>query len=75
PVLRRAGFEIMSRPYQAGLAQAVGRVVGHRPGGCPLCRPPGDTPERAIACALLGVAERGRLGIVGRALELRWRVR
>jgi hydroxymethylpyrimidine pyrophosphatase-like HAD family hydrolase len=75
PVLRRAGFEIMSRPYQAGLAQAVGRVVGHRPGGCPLCRPPADTPERAIACALLGVAERGRLGIVGRALELRWRAR
>lgn len=75
PVLRRAGFEVMTRPYQAGLAQAVCGLLGHPPGGCAICRMPPPTPERTIMRKLLGVQERGRLGMVLRALELGWRIR
>lgn len=31
------GMLVTHRPYQAGLAEAVGRLVGHEPGGCPAC--------------------------------------
>jgi hydroxymethylpyrimidine pyrophosphatase-like HAD family hydrolase len=75
PALRRAGFAIMTRPYQAGLAQAVGGLLGHPPGGCDVCRMPAPTPERAIVRALLGAQERGRAGIALRALELGWQIR
>ncbi|HLI58649.1 MAG TPA: hypothetical protein VKV21_03195 [Solirubrobacteraceae bacterium] len=75
PGLRLGGFGVARRPYQAGLAEIVASVVGHRPGGCPRCRMPAESRDRAIARGLLGAAEGGRLGIVPRALELRWRSR
>ena len=31
--------------YQAGLAEACGDLIGHRPGGCPACRPPAFAPR------------------------------
>ncbi|MGH2874617.1 MAG: HAD family hydrolase, partial [Solirubrobacteraceae bacterium] len=74
PVLAR-GFQIMRSPYQAGLAQAVSRLLGHAPGGCARCSLPSGTPERALTRSLLGVAEHGRAGIVKRGLELWWRAR
>ena len=73
--LGRAGFELMTRPYQAGLAQAVSGLLGHPPGGCPICQMPPASRERAILASLLGLGERGRLGIVMRAVELLWRIR
>jgi hypothetical protein len=75
PGLRLAGFASARRPYQAGLAEIVARVIGHQPGGCPLCRAPAESRERAIARGLLGLAEGGRFGILPRALELGWRAR
>ncbi|MEU8919814.1 hypothetical protein AB0D10_02615 [Kitasatospora sp. NPDC048545] len=62
PPVRVAGVPVARRAYQAGLADAVGRLIGHRPGGCPRCRalrPPADA--RALL-ALLAVPEAGRAG-------------
>ena len=53
--LRDGGFEVMRRPYQAGMAQAVGREIGHAPGECDVCRAPAATPERKILLAALAV--------------------
>jgi hypothetical protein len=75
PVLRRDGFEFMTRPYQAGLSQAVSGLLGHPPGSCEICRMPPAGRERAILTSLLGLGERGRLGIGLHALELSWRIR
>jgi hydroxymethylpyrimidine pyrophosphatase-like HAD family hydrolase len=67
--LHDRGFSVMSRPYQAGLAQAVAEALGHPPGGCELCRVPDPTPERRALLALLGLQERGRLGMASQALK------
>jgi hydroxymethylpyrimidine pyrophosphatase-like HAD family hydrolase len=75
PALGDAGFELMARPYQAGTAQAVGRLIGHEPGGCPRCRLPAPSPEQALMRRLLGVAECGPAGMIASALELRWHAR
>ena len=63
-ILDEAGFEIMRAPYQAGLAKAAARLLGHAPGGCSVCRPPSFTPERqglltVLAAPAAGVAEHG----------------
>ena len=50
---------ITSAPYQLGFAQAVGRVIGHAPGGCPLCTIGAGSRERRIMLGLLGVRDRG----------------
>lgn len=73
--LARAGFRIMRRPYQAGLVQAVQGLIGHVPGRCPRCRMPAPSSDRAIAWALLGAAERGRIGLISHALKLWWLTR
>ena len=72
--LRGAGFEPTSRPYQAGLAQAVGELIGHPPGTCDTCRMPRPTTERRLLLTLLAAPERGRLGMVLQALKLASRV-
>jgi hydroxymethylpyrimidine pyrophosphatase-like HAD family hydrolase/GT2 family glycosyltransferase len=60
--MRAAGIDTVTRAYQAGLAQAVARLIGHRPGACPRCRAPEpDPPEKALL-ALLAVGEAGRRG-------------
>jgi len=68
--MRAGGVEVLTRSYQAGLAQAVERLLGHRPGGCPACRAP-DLPgaERALL-ALLAIPEAGRRGTATRLLRL-----
>ena len=75
PPLAEAGFEITSRPYQAGLAQAVGWLIGHAPGKCEVCRMPAPTPERRILLAALAAQERGPRGLPLALLELAARVR
>jgi hydroxymethylpyrimidine pyrophosphatase-like HAD family hydrolase len=75
PVLRQAGFEVTSRPYQAGMAQAVSGLLGHPPGGCATCAMPAPPRERAILASLLGARERGGAGIVLSALQLGWLLR
>jgi hydroxymethylpyrimidine pyrophosphatase-like HAD family hydrolase len=73
--LRDSGFDVMKRPYQAGLAQAVGRELGHAPGECDVCGPPAATPEREILLAALAVQERGTAGMPLRAMKLAARTR
>jgi hydroxymethylpyrimidine pyrophosphatase-like HAD family hydrolase len=68
--LRKAGFELTSKPYQTGLAQAVGRLIGHPPGTCDLCRMPHPTAERKILLSLLETPEHGPAGMALHALKL-----
>lgn len=65
PALRKAGVGFMPRPYQAGAADAVGRLIGHRPGGCPACRRPELDRVARSFLALLSVQEAGRAGAPG----------
>jgi hydroxymethylpyrimidine pyrophosphatase-like HAD family hydrolase len=64
------GARRVRRPYQAGLALAVGQLLGHRPGGCACCRLPPETTERQLMLDLLSVAEDGRRGLALRAMKL-----
>jgi hydroxymethylpyrimidine pyrophosphatase-like HAD family hydrolase len=57
--LRAAGYQRMTKPYQAGLAQAVGLLLGHPPGTCPICRLPVMTRERRLLLSLLAAQENG----------------
>jgi hypothetical protein len=69
-----AGVNVMRRPYQAGLEEAVSRVLGHRPGSCGQCRGPASTDERELLLRVLGAQERGRLGMAIEAMRLAARV-
>jgi hypothetical protein len=68
--LRDGHVRAMRRPYQAGLEQAVGRLLGHAPGGCPLCAAAPSTPERRLLLQVLGARERGAPGMAQAALGL-----
>jgi adenine/guanine phosphoribosyltransferase-like PRPP-binding protein len=73
--LRRSGtFDVMTRPYQAGLAQAVGELIGHAPGRCRVCRMPRLGPERRILLTALAARERGVQGLPLQALKLAFRL-
>jgi hydroxymethylpyrimidine pyrophosphatase-like HAD family hydrolase len=50
---------ITRHAYQAGFADAVGHLIGHTPGGCPVCRVPDGPPGRALLLGLLGLREAG----------------
>ena len=65
-----ATVTVMPRAYQAGLEEAVSRVLGHRPGGCAQCRGPLLAGERELLLKVLGAQERGRLGMAVQAIGL-----
>jgi hypothetical protein len=65
-----AGVPVLSGAYQAGLAEAVGRLIGHRPGGCAACAPPLQDAETRALLALLAVPEAGRAGAPVRIARL-----
>jgi hypothetical protein len=62
--VREAGVRRTRRPYQAGLADAVARLIGHRPGACAQCAPPEPTPAERFVTSLVSVGQRGRGGLV-----------
>ncbi|MCD9877836.1 HAD family hydrolase [Streptomyces guryensis] len=66
PAVRAAGLPVLRRPYQVGLADAVGRLLGHVPGSCPVCCAPALSPADAALTALLAVSEAGWAGMPGR---------
>lgn len=70
PALSAAGVPLTSRSYQAGLAQGVGRLIGHPPGACPRCRPPRFSPRTRQLLALLALAEGGGAGAARGMLRL-----
>jgi len=67
PALRDAGVRVLRRPYQSGLHQAAGMLIGHRPGGCPACREPRLSPEARLLLALLGKPHRATLAALASA--------
>jgi hypothetical protein len=68
--MREGGFDKMTLPYQAGLAQATGTLLGHPPGACRVCRAPSLTRESRRLLALLAAQERGRRSMVAQAAKL-----
>jgi hydroxymethylpyrimidine pyrophosphatase-like HAD family hydrolase/orotate phosphoribosyltransferase len=75
--VRAAGVHLLGRGYAAGLAQAVQRLTGHRPGTCPTCLPPVPTARTQALLTLLDAQHRGARGLpltVVRGLRhrLRW---
>lgn len=68
--LSGSGVSFTRSPYQAGLAQAVGRLIGHRPGSCRDCRLPKLTRGEALVLGLLSVGQGGRRALPAAALRL-----
>jgi hydroxymethylpyrimidine pyrophosphatase-like HAD family hydrolase len=60
--LGHQGLRMLRRPTQAGLLEAVGQLIGHRPGGCPVCRIPAVDPGRRVLLTVLGAEDRSRAG-------------
>lgn len=69
-LMRIAGVPVLRASYQAGLAAAVGRLIGHAPGGCPMCRAPEPSAEDRALLALLAIPEAGRSGAPARLARL-----
>ena len=68
--VRAAGVAIARHAYQAGLADACAAVLGHRPGGCPVCRPPSFSPRTRTMLAILRLREGGLTGLPRQSLAL-----
>jgi hydroxymethylpyrimidine pyrophosphatase-like HAD family hydrolase len=56
--------------YQAGLAEACGDLIGHRPGGCQACRPPAFAPRTKALLAVLDLRSDGLSSIGTRTAAL-----
>ena len=56
--------------YQAGLAEACGDLIGHRPGGCPACRAPAFAPRTKALLAVLDLRSNGLRSIGTRTAAL-----
>ncbi|MFB7947552.1 HAD family hydrolase [Kitasatospora phosalacinea] len=70
PAELRSVARVSASAYQAGLAEGVAALLGHRPGGCPRCRPPRPAPGSRALLALLALPEAGRAGMPARLAEL-----
>ena len=57
------GIKLTGRAYQAGLAQACAELLGHRPGRCPVCRPPAFGPRTRAVLAILDLRANGLASI------------
>lgn len=68
--VRAAGIRRTGAPCQAGLAEAVARLIGHRPGTCALCAAPRLNPAEQLVATLLSAGERGRRGLLPAAARL-----
>jgi hypothetical protein len=66
PGLGSDRVEVVRRPYQAGLADAVGALLGHPPGGCPACRAPTLPPRARALVEVLSLHEGGQRGLATR---------
>lgn len=68
--VRAAATRPAPRPYQAGFADAVEDLLGHRPGSCPVCRTPAMPSTRADLLALISAQERGVRSMAGVSAHL-----
>ncbi|WP_433296914.1 HAD hydrolase family protein [Pseudonocardia sp. CA-142604] len=64
-----AGVQVLRSAYAAGLAEAAARVLGHRVGACPQCRPAPSSRETATLLAILDAQSGGRRGLPGAVLR------
>ncbi|HVC30150.1 MAG TPA: hypothetical protein VND24_03115, partial [Steroidobacteraceae bacterium] len=64
------GVKRMQGRYQAGLAEAAGLLLGHRPGACPVCRPPSPSAEAELLLTILAAQDTGYRGKLRQALRL-----
>jgi hydroxymethylpyrimidine pyrophosphatase-like HAD family hydrolase len=71
--MRASGHRRTRRPYQAGLAEAVGELVGHAPGACACCAAPADAPGRDVVLGVLAARERGGAHMAWRTARLLWK--
>jgi hydroxymethylpyrimidine pyrophosphatase-like HAD family hydrolase len=69
-VRRSRAVTLVRRHEQAGLAEAVALLVGHRPGGCNRCAPPRVSRSSRLLLDLLAVEDMGRWRRAGRAIRL-----
>jgi len=68
--LRDAGVPIMAGDCQQGLARAVGKLVGHAPGGCSLCAAGHLDRESKLLLAVLSAQSEVRWGKLRPAVRL-----
>jgi hydroxymethylpyrimidine pyrophosphatase-like HAD family hydrolase len=59
------GIRLTRHAYQAGLLDACAELVGHRPGRCPSCRPPGFAPRTRAMLAILDLRANGMASVPG----------
>jgi len=64
------GVRVTRAPYQAGLAAAVGGLIGHRPGGCELCRAPQLSLDAQLFMRVLAAQDAGRWSKLRHGLAL-----
>src|SRR5439155_8628767 len=73
--VRRSAVDRVGSSYQAGLAEAVGKLLGHPPGACAVCRPPAVSRRTKLLLDVLSVQEAGPAGVLRRLPGLVWRTR
>jgi hydroxymethylpyrimidine pyrophosphatase-like HAD family hydrolase len=61
---------VAPRPYQLGLADAIGTLIGHRPGECPRCAPPVMSADTQTMLRLLRIPEGSRVQALLRSVPL-----
>jgi len=59
PALRAAGVRVARSRFQAGLAEAVADLIGHRPGSCSECRLPALPRDDRLLLQVLGAQDAG----------------
>ncbi len=71
--LARSGechVDIMTRPYQAGLLQAVSRFLDHSPAACVTCRVPHHSGDARLVLTALAAQDTGKWGKLIQAVLL-----
>lgn len=68
--VREADAVILNEPFQRGFSVAVQQFLGHRPGGCSICRPPIFSRGARLLLAALSAQDRGRPGKLATAIRL-----
>lgn len=74
PVVRASGVTVLRRCYASGLAQAAAHHLGHKPGSCPVCRPPEVSRRTRAMLTVLDAQRSGRAGL-GVAVLRGWLLR
>jgi hydroxymethylpyrimidine pyrophosphatase-like HAD family hydrolase len=67
--MRRADVTVLRRKYQAGMAQAVAKLLGHSPGSCAVCEWRCPSESRFLL-TIIGAQERGHWSMLTSAYSL-----